>query len=52
MQNNPKEGGNCWPPAEVPMNVNTGELGNLGLSDLEEDAIVECLKTLSDGYKP
>jgi len=40
-----------WPPPEVPMNVNTDELGNLGLSPEEETAIVAFLKTLSDGFK-
>ena len=49
---NPKEGANCWPAAEVAMNVNTDELGNLGLKPREEEAIVEFLKTLSDGYRP
>lgn len=39
-----------WPPPEVPMNVNTAELGNLRLSHEDEDAIVAFLKTLSDGY--
>jgi len=42
----------CWPAPEVTMNVNTGELGNLGLTDEEEDAIVAFLKALSDGYMP
>ena len=37
-----------WPPPEVPYNVNDDELGDLGLSDEEEDAIVAFLKTLSD----
>ena len=41
-----------WPPAEVPETVNTDELGNLGLSDADEDALVEFLKTLDDGYRP
>jgi cytochrome c peroxidase len=41
---------NCWPAPEVATNVNTAELGNLGLSREEEDAIVAFLKTLSDGY--
>jgi cytochrome c peroxidase len=45
---NPKEGSNCWPAAEVPMNVNTAELGNLGLKPHEEQALVEFMKTLSD----
>jgi len=39
-----------WPPPEVPENVNTDELGNLGLTADEEAAIVAFLKTLSDGY--
>jgi cytochrome c peroxidase len=37
-------------PPEVPETVNREELGNLGLSDAEEDALVAFLKTLSDGY--
>jgi cytochrome c peroxidase len=45
---NPKEGSNCWPAAEVPMNVNMDELGNLGLKPHEEEALVEFMKTLSD----
>lgn len=43
---------NCWPAPEVAENVNTGELGDLGLTPAEEQAIVAFLKTLSDGYKP
>jgi cytochrome c peroxidase len=35
----------------VPQNVNTVELGNLGLTPAEEAAIVAFLKTLSDGHK-
>jgi cytochrome c peroxidase len=41
-----------WPEPEVPENVNTEELGNLGLTDEEEDAIVAFLLTLSDGFTP
>jgi cytochrome c peroxidase len=41
-----------WPPPEVPENVNTEELGNLGLTADEEAAIVAFLRTLSDGYVP
>jgi cytochrome c peroxidase len=41
---------NCWPEPEVTANLNTTELGNLGLTDAEEDAIVAFLKTLSDGF--
>ena len=43
---------NCWPAPEVPDNVNMDELGNLGLTDEEEDAIVAFMTTLSDGYEP
>jgi cytochrome c peroxidase len=43
---------NCWPAPEVADNVNTDELGDLGLSDAQEDAIVAFLKTLSDGFQP
>lgn len=46
----PKPGVNCWPRPEVIMNMNKTELGNLGLTDEEESAIVEFMKTLSDGY--
>lgn len=41
----------CWPEAEVVENVNTDELGNLGLTEEEEDALVAFLRTLSDGYE-
>jgi|CZKP01.1.fsa_nt_gi cytochrome c peroxidase len=40
-----------WPPPEVAKNVNTSQLGNLGLTRYEEDAIVDFLQTLSDDYK-
>ncbi|SEM65415.1 Di-haem cytochrome c peroxidase [Syntrophus gentianae] len=43
---------NCWPAPEVAQNVNTGELGNLGLTKADEAAIVAFMKTLSDGYAP
>ena len=42
----------CWPGPEYPYNVNTSELGNLGLTPAEESAIVAFLKALSDGYLP
>ena len=42
---------NCWPAPEFADNVNTDELGDLGLTDSEEDAIVAFMKTLSDGFK-
>jgi cytochrome c peroxidase len=41
----------CWPAPEIVHNVNTAELGDLGLTAAEEAAIVAFLKTLSDGYQ-
>ena len=43
---------NCWPAPEVAANVNSDELGDLGLTADEEAAIVAFLRTLSDGYTP
>lgn len=42
----------CWPAPEVARNINKAEMGNLGLNNTEEDAIVAFMKTLSDGYVP
>ncbi len=42
------ETGIVWEAAEVDATKNTDELGNLGLSDVEVDAIVAFLKTLTD----
>lgn len=42
----------CWPAAEITVNVNKEELGDLQLSAAEEEAIVTFMKTLSDGYVP
>ena len=41
-----------WPAPEYADTVNTEELGNLGLTDAEEDAIVLFMKTLSDKIAP
>lgn len=41
--------GEGWDAPEVSENLNTN-VGNLGLTDAEENAIVAFLKTLSDGY--
>jgi hypothetical protein len=41
-----------WPDPEVAVNVNTDELGNLGLTPDEEADLVAFMKTLSDGYQP
>lgn len=39
-----------WPPPEVFENVNSDELGDLGLSDEEETALVAFLETFTDNY--
>jgi len=41
----------CWPAPEDSTNLNKRQLGNLKLTDQEEDALVAFLKTLTDGYK-
>ena len=41
-----------WPAPEVTVNINTTEMGDLGLNHGEELAIVAFLKALSDGYVP
>jgi cytochrome c peroxidase len=41
----------CWPASQDSTNLNKRQLGNLKLTDQEEDALVSFLKTLSDGYK-
>jgi cytochrome c peroxidase len=40
---------NCWPMAEVPNNINM-TVGNLALTDKEEDQIIAFLQTLTDGF--
>ena len=37
-----------WPAPEVPANLNTTEMGNLGLTGPEEKAIVDFMRTLTD----
>lgn len=41
---------NPWPAPEIVENMNTSELGSLGLTPAEEAAIVAFMRTLSDGY--
>ncbi|MGJ4942551.1 cytochrome-c peroxidase [Bradyrhizobium sp. HKCCYLS1011] len=48
----PREGTGCWPAPETSENMNTSKVGNLGLSDQEEDALVAFLQTLTDGFSP
>jgi cytochrome c peroxidase len=47
----PGEKVTCWPAPEVPANENK-VIGNLGLTDQEENQIVAFMKTLTDGYSP
>ena len=45
-------GGGDWDPPEVTANVNTAELGDLGLTSAEELAIVAFLESLTDTPPP
>ena len=47
----PGEKVKCWPTPEFPQNMDT-TIGNLGLTNEQEDQLVAFLKTLTDGYKP
>ena len=40
--------GGCWPAPEYEPTMNVDELGNLGLSGFEEQALVAFLRTLTD----
>jgi cytochrome c peroxidase len=46
----PGEGTGCWPAPETTDNLNKSKIGNLQLSDEEEDALVAFLRTLTDGF--
>jgi cytochrome c peroxidase len=48
----PGERVSCWPKPEYAQTMNRKQLGNLGLTDKQEDQIVSFLKTLTDGYVP
>ena len=39
-----------WPVPEYPDTVNFDELGDLGLSEDDEDTLVKFMKTLTDGW--
>jgi cytochrome c peroxidase len=39
----------CWPAAEVPQNQDM-TVGNLHLTDVEENQIVKFMQTLTDGF--
>ncbi|MGO8793818.1 MAG: cytochrome-c peroxidase [Candidatus Sulfotelmatobacter sp.] len=40
----------CWPPPENPINFNQTQLGDLKLTDQEENDLVAFLRTLTDNY--
>lgn len=42
----------CWPKAEVSKNIETAGIGNLGLTDYDEWALVAFMQAFSDGYTP
>ena len=48
----PGEKVTCWPAPENPVTMNRKQLGNLKLSDRQEDMLVAFLKTRTDGYSP
>lgn len=39
-----------WPPPEIPGTIDSQFMGNLGLTDAEEDAIVAFMETFTDGF--
>jgi cytochrome c peroxidase len=41
----------CWPTPEDSNNLNKRQLGNLKLTDQDEDDVVSFLRALTDGYK-
>jgi cytochrome c peroxidase len=49
--NDPGERIACWPAPEVDANMNSRQLGNLGLNEDEENALVAFMSTLTDGYR-
>jgi cytochrome c peroxidase len=42
----------CWPAPENPETINRKQLGDLKLTDRQEDLLVAFLETLTDGYSP
>jgi hypothetical protein len=46
----PGEGTTCCPAPKSIANMNTSNVGRLGLSDAEEDALVLFMQTLTDGF--
>jgi cytochrome c peroxidase len=42
----------CWAAPEIPDTMDSSFMGDLNLTDAEEDAIVAFMLTLTDGYTP
>jgi cytochrome c peroxidase len=42
----------CWPAPEYPETINRKQLGDLKLTNKQEEQLVAFLKTLTDGYSP
>jgi len=41
---------NCWPKPEIKKNMEMANMGNLGLSEEQENELVAFMQALSDGY--
>ena len=46
----PGFGVSCWPAPEIPSTMDSSLVGDLGLTDADEDAMVAFLLTLTDGW--
>lgn len=46
----PRFGVACWPPPEYPATMDSSFVGDLGLTDAEEDALVAFMAALTDGW--
>lgn len=44
----PLVAGKCWPRPEIPVNLDTKQMGNLGLTEKQVDAIVAFINALND----
>ena len=49
---NTRDVAGLWPVPEVPETMDGNFMGNLGLSDSDEDALVAFMMTFTDGYDP
>lgn len=48
----PGFGTTCWPAPETMTNLDSSFMGNLGLTDTEENSIVAFMQTFTDGFTP